>query len=203
MSFAEAIEVALCFGWINDQGKSFDDQWFLSRFTPRRPQSTGSKRNVKIVSRLTEAGRIHPAGIAAVEAAKADDRWNRAYAGPASIEAPKDFTAALAKDPAAASFFEGLNRTCRYGVLLRTETASPQSRDRTIDLLVKNLATGKIPGRTKTGRKPKKSADIKAPKARADVPKSGQATHEQAKLRHRKTRDLPKEPRRSGLRPRS
>ena len=105
VSLAEATEVALCFGWIDGQGKPFDDRWSLSRFTPRRPKSMWSKKNVATVARLIETGRMRPAGIAAVEAAKADGRWDRAYDGPATMGVPDDFAAALAKDAAATFFF--------------------------------------------------------------------------------------------------
>ena len=202
VSFAEATEVALCFGWINGQGKPFDDQWSLSRFTPRRPKSMWSKKNVDTVARLVETGRMRPAGMAAVEAAKADGRWDRAYPGPARIEVPDDFAAALAKDPAATSFFEVLNKTGRYAVLWRVHTASPQNRAKRIEKLVKTLADGKVPGRPDPAAKPEKKANVKAPKGRT-APLVGLKARKQAGSSRLLDDDRAKLPRRTGLRPRS
>jgi hypothetical protein len=117
------------------------------RFTPRRPKSIWSQKNVNTISKLLEAGRMRPAGIAAVDAAKSDGRWDRAYAGPATVSIPPDLTAVLARNPAAAAFFDGLNKTDRYAVLWRIETApSSQNRAKRIEALVKMLAEGKRPG---------------------------------------------------------
>ena len=162
ISSAEALEVALCFGWINGQGRPFDGHWYLSRYTPRRPKSLWSKINVNTVARLAEAGRMRPAGLAAVEAAKADGRWDRAYAGPATVQVPDDFRTALGQDPAASSFFEGLDKTSRYAVLWRVETASTQARAKRIETLVNSLADGKVPGRPEPAVKPKRKAELKA-----------------------------------------
>lgn len=164
VSLSEAVEVALCFGWINGQGRAFDDKWCLSRYTPRRPKSMWSKINVDTVARLEAAGRMRPAGIAAVEAAKADGRWERAYAAPSTIQVPDDFAVALAEVPAAAAFFAGLNKTGRYAVLWRVETASPQSRAKRIETLVTTLAEGKVPGHVEAG-KGKRKSENEAPKS--------------------------------------
>ena len=201
VSFAEATEVALCFGWINGQGKPFDDQWSLSRFTPRRPKSLWSKKNVDSVGRLIESGRMRPAGIAAVEAAKADGRWDRAYAGPASIDVPDDFATTLAKNLEASSFFEGLNKTCRYAVLWRVHTATPQNRAKRIDKLVTTLANGKVPGRSEAAVKPKRKADVKAQRAGA-TPLVGPKARKQAESSRPMAENRAKVPRRAGLRPR-
>lgn len=152
----EALDIALCFGWINGQGNGFDENWYLARYTPRRPKSMWSKVNVEIVARLQEAGRIRPAGLAAVDAAKADGRWDRAYAGPATIEVPVDLANALKAEPAAASFFEKLNRSDWYTILWRIETASPKSRANRIDTLVQQLAKGQtVRVSTKSPKAPK------------------------------------------------
>ena len=98
---AEVVESALCFGWIDGRGNRLDDRWFLLRMTPRRKRSVWSQKNVGTVEALTAAGRMRPAGLAAVEAAKADGRWERAYAGSATITVPHDLAAALAAEPAA------------------------------------------------------------------------------------------------------
>ncbi|KAI9693688.1 MAG: hypothetical protein M1822_002959 [Bathelium mastoideum] len=168
ISVDEALEVGLCFGWINGQGKPFNDEWYLSRFVPRRPKSLWSKRNVDLVAKLVEAGRMRPAGVAAVEAAKADGRWDRAYAGPATMDIPDDFATALAQNSAAAAVFEGLNKTGRYQVLLRVHTATPQSRSKRIETLISTLADGKVPGVPTVPAKAKTKA-VKGRKARTAV----------------------------------
>ena len=143
ISGAEAVEVALCYGWIDGRANSFDNDWWLVRYTPRRAKSIWSKKNVETVGCLLEEGRMRPAGLAAVDKAKADGRWERAYAGPATIEVPEDLTAALGKEKEAKTFFEGLNKTNRYAVLWRVETASRKTREKRIGELVKMLAEGK------------------------------------------------------------
>jgi uncharacterized protein YdeI (YjbR/CyaY-like superfamily) len=141
---AEAIEVALCHGWIDGRANRVDDDWFTIRYTPRRPKSVWSQKNAETVARLIEEGRMRPAGLAAVEAAQADGRWDRAYAGPATITVPDDLTAALAAEPAAEAFFAALDRTNRYSVLWRVHTAStPQARAKRIAACVAMLAEGR------------------------------------------------------------
>ena len=144
VSSAEALDIALCYGWINGRGNGLDDNWYLARYTPRRPKSIWSKINVESIGRLDKAGRMHPAGLAAVEAAKTDGRWERAYAQPSAIEQPRDFTIALEASPAAAAFFESMNKTNRYAVLWRLETCSPQTRARRIQDMVQMLSEGKL-----------------------------------------------------------
>jgi uncharacterized protein YdeI (YjbR/CyaY-like superfamily) len=141
---AEMVESLLCFGWIDGRANRLDDHHFTTRVTPRRPKSVWSKKNVEWVGRLSEAGRMRPAGLAAVEAAKADGRWDRAYAGPASITVPDDLTAALAEHPGAAEFFDTLDSANRYAVLWRVHTAaSPQTRAKRIATLAQMLAEGR------------------------------------------------------------
>jgi uncharacterized protein YdeI (YjbR/CyaY-like superfamily) len=146
ISSTEATEVALCFGWIDGRAQSIDDTWWLSRYTPRRPNSIWSQKNVNTITRLMEEGKIRPAGIAAVDAAKTDGRWQRAYAGPATITVPEDLATLLAAQPAALAFFKGLNKSDRYSVLWRAETASPARRTQRINMFVEMLAVGKVPG---------------------------------------------------------
>src|ERR1700753_554631 len=105
ISGSEAIEVALCFGWIDGRANRLDDNWRTVRYTPRRPKSLWSRKNVQPVARLLDQDRMRPAGVAAVEAAKMDGRWERAYAGPATIEVPKDLEAALERNTKAKRFF--------------------------------------------------------------------------------------------------
>jgi uncharacterized protein YdeI (YjbR/CyaY-like superfamily) len=139
----EALEEALCHGWIDGQARSRDDATYLQRYTPRRSRSPWSQRNVKIVERLTEEGRMHPAGLAEVERAKADGRWDAAYAGPATIEVPDDLAEALKAVPDAQAMFERLTSQNRYAVLYRIETAKkPETRQRRIEKFVAMLARG-------------------------------------------------------------
>jgi uncharacterized protein YdeI (YjbR/CyaY-like superfamily) len=145
---ADAVEIALCFGWIDGRANGLDDDWWTVRFTPRRAKSIWSQKNVKTVARLQEEGRMQPAGMAAVDAAKADGRWERAYAGPATITVPTDLTEALASKPPASAFFNSLNKTDRYSVLWRIETVSQQSRGKRINAIVQMLAADTLPGAT-------------------------------------------------------
>jgi len=114
LSYDEALDEALCHGWIDGQVQRRDERTYKQRFTPRRARSKWSKRNVGIVARLLSDGRMHPAGLAAVEEAKADGRWEIAYSGQAAIEVPDDLTAALDDDPPARSMFEILTSQNRY-----------------------------------------------------------------------------------------
>ncbi|MGY1832982.1 YdeI family protein [Geodermatophilus sp. SYSU D01180] len=140
----EMVESLLCFGWIDGRSNSVDEHWYLTRVTPRRPRSVWSQKNVGIVADLVAAGRMRPAGLAQVEAAQADGRWDRAYAGPATITVPDDLAAALAAEPAAQEAFAGLDGTNRYAVLWRVHTAAtPATRAKRIAALVTMLAEGR------------------------------------------------------------
>ena len=141
---AEMVESLLCFGWIDGRVQRLDEHHFLTRVTPRRSRSVWSQKNVEWVARLVEAGRMRPAGLAAVEAAQADGRWDRAYAGSATITVPDDLAAALAAEPAALREFEALDGTNRYAVLWRVHTAgTPATRAKRIAACVQMLAAGK------------------------------------------------------------
>ena len=141
LGYDEALDEALCHGWIDGQVRRLDERTYRQRFTPRRARSSWSKRNVGIVERLTSEGRIRPAGLAAVEQAKADGRWEAAYAGPAAIETPSDLQAALAAEPAAQAMFETLTSRNRYAVLFRIDTAKrADTRARRIAQFVEMLA---------------------------------------------------------------
>lgn len=202
VSAAEAVEVALCFGWIDGWGKGIDDNWYFARYTPRRSRSIWSQKNVATVGRLLEQGRIRPMGLAAVEAAKADGRWDRAYAGPATITMPDDLAAALAADQSASSFYESLNKTDRYAVLWRVQTASPSARTNRIKAIVDMLAVGTCPGRpNKTETRPKKNAISKKSKENKNQIKRPTAMTE-PKSKSIPREDEPKRPRRPGLRSR-
>src|ERR1700733_2662200 len=133
VTYAEALDEALCFGWIDGQKKSFDETAFLQKFTRRGQRSVWSKINVGHVARLEKEGRMKPDGLAAVEAAKADGRWEAAYHSFSTAEMPEDFLAALAQEPDAIAFFETLNRTQRYGFFFRITTAKKtETRSRRI-----------------------------------------------------------------------
>jgi uncharacterized protein YdeI (YjbR/CyaY-like superfamily) len=143
LTYDQALEEALCFGWIDGQVRRGDETTYRQRFTRRRPRSSWSKRNVGIAERLLADGRVRAAGIAAVERARADGRWDAAYAGSASIEIPADLAAALAADPKARAMFEILSRQNRYAVLYRIETAKRgETRSRRIKQFVAMLARG-------------------------------------------------------------
>jgi uncharacterized protein YdeI (YjbR/CyaY-like superfamily) len=147
---AEAVEVALCHGWIDGRANAVDDEWWTVRYTQRRAKSIWSQKNVKTIARLTEDDRMRPAGLAAVEAAKADGRWDRAYAGPANMVAPADFTEALASEPTAEAYFESLNKSERFAALMQLATVSDKNRSKKMNALVQTLAVGKTPGVKKT-----------------------------------------------------
>jgi uncharacterized protein YdeI (YjbR/CyaY-like superfamily) len=146
VTYPELVESCLCFGWIDGISRRLDDRFYVQRITPRRPRSVWSQKNVAAVAALAEAGRMRPAGRAAVDAAQADGRWERAYPGAAAMTVPDDLAAALTAEPAAQRTFEGLDGTNRYAVLWRVHTAAtPQTRARRIAALVQTLAEGRRP----------------------------------------------------------
>jgi uncharacterized protein YdeI (YjbR/CyaY-like superfamily) len=141
--YAEALDEALCYGWIDGQAKKYDDQSYLQKFTPRRPRSIWSKRNIDHIARLTKEGRLQPSGIKQVEAAKADGRWENAYDSPSNMEIPADFYAALDASPLAKEFFATLNRTNTYAIAWRLQTAKkPETRQRRLEAIIKMLESG-------------------------------------------------------------
>lgn len=144
VTYDEALDTALCFGWIDGQKKSFDEKHFLQKFTHRRKRSLWSKRNVEKVAILIADGRMQPSGESEIDAAKADGRWQQAYAGSSTIEVAEDFRAALEANSAALTFFESLNKTLRYQFLFRIETAKKaETRQRRIRQFVELLAEQK------------------------------------------------------------
>ncbi|MFU8875419.1 YdeI/OmpD-associated family protein [Micromonospora sp. SL4-19] len=143
LTYDQALDEALCHGWIDGQVKGRDESTFRQRFTPRRARSPWSARNVGIVARLTAQGRMHPAGIAEVERAKADGRWDAAYPGPATAELPEDLAAALAAEPRARAMFDILTAQNRYAIIYRLGTAKrAETRQRRIAQFVAMLARG-------------------------------------------------------------
>ncbi|GGW50704.1 YdeI/OmpD-associated family protein [Streptomyces galilaeus] len=143
LDYPQALDVALCYGWIDGQKAKFDDEWWLQRFTPRTPRSKWSKINRDKVAALVEQGRMRPPGQAEVDRAKADGRWEAAYAGAKTATVPDDLAAALTADPAAAKSFETLDRQNRYAILYRIQDAKkPETRARRIEKYVAMLAKG-------------------------------------------------------------
>lgn len=143
VTYAEAVEIALCWGWIDGQKKGLDDQHFLQRFTPRRARSVWSRINVDKATALIASGRMQPPGLAQVEAAKADGRWAKAYDGARTSEVPEDLQAALDAEPKAKAFFATVNGANRYAVLWRVQTAvKAETRAKRIAQLVAMLARG-------------------------------------------------------------
>lgn len=140
INYAQALQAALCYGWIDGQAKSLDDMYYLQKFTPRRPKSIWSKRNIGFVDELTKAGKMKPSGLAEVEAAKADGRWEQAYDSPSNMTIPEDFQAELDKNPKAKAFYDTLNKTNTYAILWRVQTAKkPETRAARIQKLIAML----------------------------------------------------------------
>ncbi|HET7815754.1 MAG TPA: YdeI/OmpD-associated family protein [Candidatus Baltobacteraceae bacterium] len=146
VSYDEAVEQALCFGWIDGKKQSYDEDSFLQRFTPRRARSPWSKTNTVRVERLIADGQMQPAGMAQIEAAKRDGRWDRAYAGQSEVQAPDDLLAALAKNKKARALYEQLTKSELYSVLYRLHSAKrPETRTRRLKQTLENLAAGLRP----------------------------------------------------------
>lgn len=146
LTYEQALEEALCHGWIDGQVRRRDGATYRQRFTPRRRRSAWSQRNVAIAERLLAEGRMHAVGIEEVERAKADGRWGSAYAGSAGIEVPLDLAQALTAEPKAQAAFERLSRRNRYAILYRIATAKrADTRARRIRQFVSMLARGETP----------------------------------------------------------
>jgi uncharacterized protein YdeI (YjbR/CyaY-like superfamily) len=146
LTYADAVEEALSYGWIDGQAASRDADGYLQRMTPRGPRSAWSASNVERVERLEREGRMHEAGRAAVRAAQADGRWERAYAGPASAEVPEDLAAAVAADPDAQAMFDVLTSTNRFALIHRLNAVKrPETRARKITEFVAMLARQETP----------------------------------------------------------
>ena len=143
VTYAEALDDALCFGWIDGQKKGYDDLSFLQKFTPRRARSLWSKRNIEHVARLTEAGRMMPPGQTEVERAQGDGRWDAAYETPSDMTVPDDFLTELARNPKADAFFKTLNKANRYAIAWRLATATSETtRKRRMEKMLVMLDAG-------------------------------------------------------------
>lgn len=146
LQYAEALDEALCHGWIDGQVNRRDAATYRQRFTPRRPRSAWSKNNVVRAERLIAEGRMRPAGLAAIEQARADGRWEQAYEGQAASEMPDDLRLAIAADSRAQAMFEVLTSQNRYALILRVGQAKrPATRARRIEQFVAMLARGETP----------------------------------------------------------
>lgn len=143
VTYEEALDVALCYGWIDGQKKGFDDRYWLQKFTPRGAKSIWSKINTEKVERLTARGEMKPAGLKAVEAAKADGRWDAAYASQKNISVPEDFQAALDRNKNAKEVFQSLKSAERYSLLFRLHhVKKPETRAKKIQEFVTMLEQG-------------------------------------------------------------
>ena len=141
VNYAEALESAICYGWIDGQKASFDDKYWLQKFTPRRAKSIWSKVNCSKALALIAEGRMQPAGIRQVELAQADGRWEAAYESQSKITIPDDFQKELDNNPKAQEFFTTLNSVNRYAILFRIQTAKkPATRSARISTFIEMLA---------------------------------------------------------------
>jgi uncharacterized protein YdeI (YjbR/CyaY-like superfamily) len=152
ITWASAVEELLCFGWIDGQAGKRDEGSYTVRITPRRPKGSWSQRNVALVATLEEQGRMTDAGRAAVEAARADGRWDAAYAGPATRQAPDDLASAIAAQPDAQAMFDVLTSANRFALIHRVESMKrAESRARKVTEMVEMLARGETLHPQKTG----------------------------------------------------
>jgi uncharacterized protein YdeI (YjbR/CyaY-like superfamily) len=143
VTYAEALDDALCYGWIDGQKKSYDELSFLQKFTPRRSRSLWSKRNIEHIDRLNAAGLMTPAGLLEVERAQADGRWAAAYDAPSVMQVPEYFLEELRKHPKAEAFFNGLNKTHKYAFAWRLQTAKTDAtRKRRTETFIAMLEAG-------------------------------------------------------------
>lgn len=143
VNYAEALDVALCYGWIDGQANKYDDKSYLQRFTPRRKRSVWSKRNIEHISRLKKLGRMKPAGIAAIAEAKKNGRWANAYHPQSKATLPEDFLEALGKNKKAKKFFETLDKVNIYAIYFRLNSAvKPGTRERKIKMIIEMFKKG-------------------------------------------------------------
>ena len=143
VTYAEALDEALCYGWIDGQLNKYDEKSWLRKFTPRRPKSVWSKKNIAHIDRLTRAGKMKSAGRKEVEAAKADGRWKRAYDSPSAMQIPADFLKALSQDKKAKAFFATLNKANTYAIAWRLQTAKrPETRAKRLQAILAKLKKG-------------------------------------------------------------
>jgi len=143
ISYAEALDVALCYGWIDGQKQAHDEQAWLQKFCPRKEKSIWSQKNTEHIERLINEGRMTPAGLEVVEKAKADGRWEKAYHSPSKMTIPEDFLKELSKNKKAAAVFKDLNKTNLFSIGFRLQTAKKQeTREKRMKEIIEMLAKG-------------------------------------------------------------
>ena len=143
ISYAEALDIALCYGWIDSKKQSYDEQAWLQKFSPRKAKSIWSKINTRHVERLIKEGRMKPAGLKAIERAKIDGTWEKAYDSPSKITIPEDFLKELGKNKKAHAYFQGLNKTNLFSIGFRLQTAKKQeTREKRMKSILEMLAKG-------------------------------------------------------------
>ncbi|HEX4669046.1 MAG TPA: YdeI/OmpD-associated family protein [Solirubrobacterales bacterium] len=143
VTYAEGLKLALCFGWIDSQKRGFDERFFLQRFTPRRPRGRWSRINRDKAEELIAAASVRPAGMAEIEAAKADGRWDAAYEGASTAKVPDDLRRELDTNEAAREFFAGLDSSNRYAIIYRLNDAKkPETRERRLRKFIAMLERG-------------------------------------------------------------
>jgi uncharacterized protein YdeI (YjbR/CyaY-like superfamily) len=143
VSYTEALDVALCYGWIDGQVQKYDQQFYLQKFTPRRAKSIWSVRNTQKAQSLIAVGKMTPVGLAAINQAKADGRWDAAYHSSSTFTMPEDFVKALKANPKASQFYDSLSAGNRYAIYFQIQTASDKSRPAKIERLIKMLEQNK------------------------------------------------------------
>jgi uncharacterized protein YdeI (YjbR/CyaY-like superfamily) len=144
MTYDEALDLALCYGWIDGVAKGYDEQSWLQKYTPRRKRSIWSKRNTERVERLIKEGKMREPGLKQIELAKADGRWERAYEGQSKMTVPEDFLNELKKSKKAYEFFQTLNKTNTYAIAWRLHTAKkPETREKRMKSILEMLSLGK------------------------------------------------------------
>jgi uncharacterized protein YdeI (YjbR/CyaY-like superfamily) len=143
INYDEALDEALCYGWIDAVVNKYDEESYIQKFTPRRAKSMWSKRNREHIARLTKLGKMTKSGLQEVEKAKADGRWESAYDSPVNMVVPEDFLKKLAQNPKAKAFFDTLNKTNTYAICWRLQTAKkPETREKRMNAIIEMLAKG-------------------------------------------------------------
>ncbi|MBA3648301.1 MAG: YdeI/OmpD-associated family protein [Chitinophagales bacterium] len=141
ITYKEALDEALCYGWIDGQANKYDDKSWIQKFTPRRPKSIWSKRNTDHIERLTSLGKMKPSGVAEVEKAKIDGRWANAYDGSSQMQIPEDFMKILSRNKKANTFFKTLNKANKYAISFRLQTAKkPETREKRLKAILEMLS---------------------------------------------------------------
>src|SRR5579871_2716064 len=143
ITYDEALDEMLCYGWIDVQVKKYDEQSWIRKFCPRTTKSIWSKRNIAHTERLTKLGKMKASGLAEIEKAKADGRWEKAYDAPSDMKAPDDFLKALSKNKKAKAFFESLNKANKYAIGWRLQTAKkPETREKRMKIILEMMKKG-------------------------------------------------------------